>query len=547
MVAAAGAVEGMPRKWALACLALAVGFLLAQLPIRQQRTALFRAALDRPPDVLAHLSRTAAESLGYTRKPADSVIWLEHRTDLIRHLQNLPEPRHWDEWYAAEAPVISIYRESPQPLEARPFGSVTTLNPPPLTTGMATVILDGNGRLRDFAAVPYPEGSAPVPPETVFRAAGLEMTGFTETTPQKLPGHPFDQWRAWKGPHPKIPNTEVLVEIASWKGQTTKVTVSLRRPAGATAASGAGDLGHLQDLAGWTLFGLGGFFVVLLAHRNWKLQRTDIQGAWRVAGACFLLAGGAWAGMVHPVPSQAFLENAVAGAGDWLLSAAILFLVYLALEPAVRARWPHSIVTWNRVLAGRWRDAQVASDILIGAAVGTGMFTLFKLFSILLPHQVSPLNTDVSLNFAMGFRQWAGGHAHNVFGGLRFGLFIFLTIFGLRRLLRSDVLAALAAALLFTLMQGELSYSQERLVIMALYIVVYGALTFVLLRSGLVATISTLFFANSGNTVMLGTDWNTWYAPYGIASLALLTGIAVWAFWRSLGGRELLQGEDPAG
>jgi predicted Ser/Thr protein kinase len=547
MVAAAGAVEGMPRKWALACLALTVLFLLAQLPIRQQRTAVFRAALERPPDVLAHLSHAAAESFGYTRKPADSTIWLEHRQDLIRHLQSLPEPRHWDEWYAAEAPIASIYRESPQPLDARPFGIVTALNPPPLTTGMASVVLDGNGRLRDFAAVPYAEGSTPVPPETVFRAAGLDITAFTETTPQKLPGHPFDQWRAWKGPHPKIPNTELLVEIASWKGQITKASVTLRRPSGTAAAAGTGDLGHLQSIFMWTLEGLGGFFVVLLAHRNWKLQRTDIQGAWRVAGACFLLAGVAWAGMVHPVPSQAFLEDAVAGAGDWLLTAAILFLVYLALEPAVRARWPHSIVTWNRVLAGRWRDAQVASDILIGAAVGTGIFTLFKLLSILLPRQVSPLNIDVSLHFALGFRQWVGGHAHNLVGGLRFGLLIFLTIFGLRRMLRSDLLAALAAALLFTLMQGEVSYSQERLVIMALYIVVYGALTFVLLRSGLVATISTLFFADSGNTVILGTDWNTWYAPYGIASLSLLIGIAVWAFWRSLGGRDLLQGEDAAG
>ncbi len=429
-------------------------------------------------------------------------------------------------------------------MDARPFGIVTALSPPPLTTGMASVILDGNGRLRDFAAVPYAEGSTPVPPETVFRAAGLEMPGFTETTPQKLPGHPFDQWRAWQGPHPKIPNTELLVEIASWKGQITKATVSLRRPSGAATASRPGDLGRLQSIVMWALEGLGGFFVLLLAHRNWKLQRTDIQGAWRVAGACFLLAGVAWAGMVHPVPSQAFLEDAVAGAGDWLLSAAILFLVYLALEPAVRARWPHSIVTWNRVLAGRWRDAQVASDILIGAAVGTGLFTLFKLFSILLPRQASPLNTDVSLYFALGFRQWVGGHAHNLVGGLRFGLLIFLTIFGLRRMLRSDVLAALAAALLFTLLQGDVSYSQQGLVIMALYILVYGALTFVLLRSGLVATISTLFFANSGNTVILGTDWNTWYAPYGIASLSLLIGIAVWAFWRSLGGTDLLQGED---
>ena len=124
--------------------------------------------------------------------------------------------------------------------------------------------------------------------------------------------------------------------------------------------------------------GLGAFFVVLLALRNWKLHRTDMQGAWRVAVARFLLAGIAWAGMVHPVTSDAFLEHAVAAAGDWLFAAAVLFLVYLALEPAVRARWPHSIVTWNRVLAGRWRDPQVASDVLIGAAVGTGNVHLLQ-------------------------------------------------------------------------------------------------------------------------------------------------------------------------
>ena len=49
---------------------------------------------------------------------------------------------------------------------------------------------------------------------------------------------------------------------------------------------------------------------------------------------------------------------------------AALALLYIALEPLVRARWPHSIVTWNRLLAGRWLDAQVGSHILIGATVG---------------------------------------------------------------------------------------------------------------------------------------------------------------------------------
>jgi hypothetical protein len=43
---------------------------------------------------------------------------------------------------------------------------------------------------------------------------------------------------------------------------------------------------------------------------------------------------------------------------------------------------------------------------------------------------------------------------------------------------------------------------------------------------------------------LLGSrDWNTWYAPGGIASLTMLIAIAVWAFGRSLGSRELL-GDD---
>ena len=48
----------------------------------------------------------------------------------------------------------------------------------------------------------------------------------------------------------------------------------------------------------------------------------------------------------------------------------ILWLVYLAIEPSLRARWPRSIVTWNRLLAGQWGDPLVWSHVLIGGAAG---------------------------------------------------------------------------------------------------------------------------------------------------------------------------------
>ena len=61
-----------------------------------------------------------------------------------------------------------------------------------------------------------------------------------------------------------------------------------------------------------------------------------------------------------------------------------------------------------------------------------------------------------------------------------------------------------------------------------------------LLRLGLVATIATVYFLNSFPAVTVGTNWKTWYAPSGIATLTLLLAIALFAFWRSLGDRELL-------
>ena len=42
----------------------------------------------------------------------------------------LPAPRKWDEWLAADAPIQSSYRESPEPLYAHPDGDVSDENPP---------------------------------------------------------------------------------------------------------------------------------------------------------------------------------------------------------------------------------------------------------------------------------------------------------------------------------------------------------------------------------------------------------------------------------
>src|SRR5262249_4045098 len=47
-----------------------------------------------------------------------------------------------------------------------------------------------------------------------------------------------------------------------------------------------------------------------------------------------------------------------------------LGLCYLALEPAVRRRWPWGQTAWNRLLAGRFRSPLVGRDVLAGLVFG---------------------------------------------------------------------------------------------------------------------------------------------------------------------------------
>jgi len=550
MVAAAGDTEGLARKYSVPCLVLVVLCLASTLVYRQAANALMRAPVDSAPEVLAQKSREVAALFGYPRRPADHAIRLENRGELVDYFNRMPAPRKWAEWLGAEAPFRSEYRESLQPLFAYPDGEVSVENPAPVQPGMVQVILDGHGRLLSFSGVPYGVGAdlpAPVPLETVFHAAGLEMASFTETTPTLLPPAASDQVRAWKGMHPAIPNTPMSLEIASWKGRITKV--QLLYPY--SKSSGAGQQGttwlsKLRDYGIQFLIVVGALFVLLLARRNWKLERADRQGALRVAAARFLLGMMAWAGYVHPVQTEGMKTLFLGSAGERLLSAAIIWIMYLALEPEVRARWPHAMVTWNRALAGRWLDAQVGAHILIGAAVGSLLWTAYKLLDVWMEMPKDRANTDVSLYFALGTRQWIGGHANALGFALWFGLTIFLAIFGLRTMLRYDLLAAFAGSLLFTMTEDEVIRSAQWQVKTMVFAILYIVLIFLLLRFGLVAIVSTVFFIRSCDALLLGSDWKAWYAPSGIATLSLMLAIALFAFRRSLGSRELLAGDKSA-
>jgi serine/threonine-protein kinase len=542
LVASAGKAEGLARRYSIPCLLVIAGSLLATPWFFARSRAAMRAPLESSPDVLAHTAREIATSFGYRAHPADSGLWIEHRPDLMAHLRNLPAPRPWESWFAAEAPITASYRESLDPMVALGVGRLDRNNPPMVSPGMVDLTIDGNGRLLRFSAVPpRDDPPAPVTPETVFRATRLDLNAFQEIPATFVPERASDTIRAWKGMHPAIPDTPLVVQMATWRGRVTGVIVQYpwmtQMPAPAPPAS---KFSQAREMLSFVMPIVGVLFAALVARRNWKLGRTDRQGALRIAAARFLLGMVVWIGVMHPVPTEGMLGLFRAAASELLGTAGILWLVYLAIEPAVRARYPHSIITWNRLLAGRWFDPQVAGDILIGAAVGCAIWSAAQLLEV---GEKNAVQTGGNVLVILGVRQWLARFAATASEAMTVGLIVFAVICAIRRLVRYDILAALATAVLFTMTEGEVVRATNVLVMASLFISIYTVLAFVLTRIGLVATIAAVFFINAFNSIWLGADLKAWYAPSGIASLVFLLTIAGVTFWKSLGSRDLLGGD----
>jgi len=137
-----------------------------------------------------------------------------------------------------------------------------------------------------------------------------------------------------------------------------------------------------------------------------------------------------------------------------------------------------------------------------------------------------------------------GANATQIAMALFIGLVGFFTIFALRLLLRKDIAAAIAASVLFTVTRPGIFNEEHLLITLGVWVALYAALIFTLLRFGLVATIAAVFFINSFQYITVGTERVSWITASGVATLTLLVGISVFAFWRSLGGRDLIGGAE---
>ena len=285
----------------------------------------------------------------------------------------------WARWLAASwwKPATFDYRQSPRPLISTNF-RVTLADPPLNVTGMVTVILDPEGRLREFVAVPpQVPPSAPEPPATpmwdvLLAEAGLDPKTFTRSDPAWLPSVPFDAIAGFTGPMPGEKDVTLRVVAAAFRGRPVsfQLVAPWSKPDRDTAAP-VTLRSRIQDATFSLTTLLIAGAAVWFARRNSRLGRGDRRGAARIGTtvcACMFLVALL---LSHPaaVWSQGFARPLVLRCGGLGILA---WGVYLAFEPYFRRRYPELLVSWTRLIGGRWGDPLVGRDLLGGLLLGCG-------------------------------------------------------------------------------------------------------------------------------------------------------------------------------
>src|SRR4029077_1355209 len=139
-----------------------------------------------------------------------------------------------------------------------------------------------------------------------------------------------------------------------------------------------------------------------------------------------------------------------------LLLSCFSWILYIAMEPYVRRRWPATLVSWSRLLAGGFWDPLVGRDVLAGCLLGAFSIVLERL-GWFVPAWLGypPPQPDSGPQWQfLGARTIIADISLALGPVLVIPLAILFVLFVLRVLLRKEWAAAVAWVLLFTVLSA---------------------------------------------------------------------------------------------
>jgi hypothetical protein len=286
------------------------------------------------------------------------------------------------------------------------------------------------------------------------------------------------------------------------------------------------------------------FGAVLLARHNLRVSRADRKGASRLATAYFVLQVAAWiVGAHHLSGAIEEVRNFFRVAGSILLQGALLWVLYLALEPYGRRFWPDGLLGWSRLLSGRLRDPRVGRDILIGTALG-GALMLVDLFRSLSPRLIGKppgiptLGTEVdSLN---GFGALFGTWADQTFNSLQTTLVLVLVLVVVRLLVRRTWLAVIiGVAIEVGAAGGGVPAGSVGWLYYLAQTMAVALITLAIFRYGLLVAAAMIVVDNIPSEVPILPHGPSWAALPGNLSIALVVALACFGFYAARAGQPL--------
>lgn len=563
LVAATGESVAISPSVGGACLAGIVALLFVACLLADRVRLINRAPLQRSADSLKDEAKEVIAHLGFDEPIGDSAsgFFIEEPDLEMVETTKLPVgvTDRWDLLKTGPWPGWRFwYRQSPDDMIVNEFWNgfagfshtrITNDSPSWTVPGMAGVWLSPQGELRQLRVIPdWTSTEDPAQtrmdiekwcecfPESMI---GFDLSDLSPTRVSSvdwIPPDAYDQFQSWEGTWPG--GTEALyVMAAAYRGKP--VYFKVHHPRKPTYAGTHADEARFGlDLFFYIIIGVQ-FGAVALAWRNLRLGRGDRRGAFRLAFLVFVANMLTWVLAASHVKGQH--ENGIlhVGVAQGLWQAGFLWLLYIALEPFARRFWPETLISWTRVLDGRWRDPRVGRDLLVGVFVGTMGTVVFQgsvftsaLFGLPTGLERSPPRS------LLGTMDLVAEVLRLPFLGITLSLTILIVLVLLRVMLRHERWAAIAALCLFAAVYslGNPGHMYVAWLPAGLFI---GAVILLLTRFGLFAVITT--FVTAGLLKFpITTDSNAFYFGNGLFAISLVLALAAYGLYASVGSRVVI-------
>ncbi len=554
MVAEAGETGAISPAIAWAALGVFVVSLVAFFALATRTSLVAIVPLEKPPEVLRERARSILAQAGYERPPADSLYAFEpdrgYLDDLL-HRKDAGAAR-WDALRSAPPGAVTFwYRQSPEALVPKGAANIGDWITDPAYTvpGSARVGLDPDGRLVSLLVVPGESAGALAGGEPdwtpLLQATGVDAKTLVPAAPAWAPPVFADRRAAWTGSWPGHPAQVVRIEAAAVNARPTwlRVVEPWERPNDGPGPAG-GFAVRASKLTGAITFVTVLAIAAIVAWRNVRRGRGDRRGALRLAlylGAARML----WFLGAHHVAASEEADLFGAHFAYSMYRLGFAYVAYLAIEPYARRLWPRFLVSWVRVLDGRFRDPLVGRDLLIGCAAGAVGAALERVQIMLSgvlggapsPPNWSPWTFEPLRGAVPALVSVVAIHTQEVLDVV-FPLTLMLVFrWMFRRTLPAFVAMALVGLVLFLPAAGSVPAYVLR------YAITTGMFGYVLFRAGILGAAAVLATSGLVSQLPLTPHPAAWFAGATLFSIAAISAPVAWGFYSSQAWRPIVRDE----